>query len=36
MAETLKELLQHDVDVSVEQNLRAEYRASILRDAVPL
>lgn len=32
----LKELLQCEVDVSVEQNLRESYRASILRDAVPL
>jgi hypothetical protein len=32
----LKELLPYDVDVSVEQNLRVEYRASIMRDAVML
>ena len=36
LVSALRALLNHDVDVSVEQNLRDGYRDSILRDAVPL
>jgi uncharacterized protein len=32
----LKDLLGRDVDVAIEKNLRDEFRASILRDAIPL
>ena len=32
----LKELLDRDVDVSVEGNVRQEYQPSIMHDAVPL
>lgn len=32
----LRDLLERDVDVSVEANLRDEVRENVLRDAVPL
>lgn len=32
----LKTLLNRDVDISIEQNVRELYRAAVLRDAVPL